>query len=246
MIEDLLLKPYVAKAWTGSDFSGWVNGPGAIFNVTDFSSLRPGDSALWHQNPGVGVFPFQTLDPDIVGAQVNDYADSDAFDLSPFPNGDDWHFRVRARFRPEHVLPSLGSVEQPAPRFALFAIVSGADFFVGTFDSPILDPDGVNDAREASRVSPQAGNPNVGSEGLWWFRQTFSPPRETQDACLGQASVSLRIASVIAERDAGGYGTGFDQIAVEIYRGAVVEPTEATFPIELFPSYNNSRRWIGA
>lgn len=246
-IEDLLLTPYLAAEWRNVDFAAWTLPDGAaLWKVASpFDSLVKGKTALWYHNLGTGVFPKQTVDPDYDSlARISDVVESPVFDLSAFGSSDDWHFRVRAWWRPEHVLPSLGGTDQSPDRFYVYAVTGGIDHLVGEFDQPILDPANAVNAVELSRVEPQAGNPNVGADGLWWYEQLFTPKRVVQDPVIGQNSVRLRLVLQSAARNASGYGVGVERVAVEIMRGGYVDPEGAVFPINLHRSYINSRRWI--
>lgn len=243
-IEDLLLAPYVAAEWRSEDFSVWtLPDPAALWVFDRFSSLHKGDRTLWHHTSGTGTFPAQTVDPDFVGTRDLDLVDSPTFDLSSFPSADDWHIVTRIWWRPEHVLPSLGGVDQPPPRLELYALANSVYHFVGVLDQPILDPTNDTTSRELSRVAPDAGNANVGALGQWWYEQQLAATSAVQAALLGQ-TVSLRLALACADRDATGYGVGVEKISIEILRGAVAEAEFEDFPVHLHRSYTNSRRWI--
>lgn len=244
MIESLLLKPYIAAEWRGSDFSTWTKpDPAALWNVNDFSSLDKGKSTLWHHNPGTGVFPNQTVDPDMNGSRLSDAIDSPGVNLQPFPDAEDWNFCVRVWWRPEHVFPSLGGSDQSAPELEVFALVGGTPFSIGKLDSPVLLPGEADGSKELSRVKGQPGNPNVGADGLWWYEQLLKPNIEVQGGVLGNAGVSFRLNLSCAARDASGYGTGIERVAVEIQRGSIESQTPE-FPNALYRSYVNSRRWV--
>ena len=243
-MSNLALKPYVVADWRNEDFAGWsLPDPLALWTLSPFSSLAKGRNTLWHHTAGTGTFPNQSVDPDFVGTRDVDLVDSPQVDLSPFTSSS-FRFRVTTWFRPEHVAPSLSGEDQEAPRVELFAVTGdGATHFVGRLDSPILDPDGVTVSKELSRVGGDAGNANVGVDGKWWFSQVCTPVREVQDAVLGDALVSLRLALHCGQRDATGYGTGVERVCLDILRGGQ-DDASAEFAVNLHRSYINSRRWI--
>lgn len=245
-IEDLLLIPYEHAVWQGSDFSAWTKPDGAaLWNVTPFSSLIKGRSTLWHHNPGTGTFPNQSVDPDYNSTRDNDLIDSPAVDFSSFASADNWHVRVRIIWRPEHVLSSIVGIDQQPEKITIYALTATGAHVIGILDQPILDPAGVTDSVELSRVEPDGGNPNVGADGLWWYQQAFAPPSVVQEEIIGQTPVTFQLSLQVADRDASGYGTGIEKFVVEIMRGAVAD-TSSTFPIHLHRSYFNQRRWVAS
>lgn len=132
------LAPLVVSSWANTELSAWtLNG---LWTDSTFDSFPRGESALWYHTPGSGRMPEHT-GYDYIGAAAVDVAQTPNVDLTLFPNAEDWTVFVRCLFRPNHIRPTLGGIDQQFERLILRAdtgseVIEIGDFGVGSDFDP--------------------------------------------------------------------------------------------------------------